>query len=220
LRALLRELPFDESPDLMAVQERRLARLRQLNAPSVIIENEELALSQFRRPSGKLLDEAPLEELRSMLVRWNTRARTCDLSKLWDVLHWFCDEGRRQRVEGDWRLQRPNFQPSEIDFAIHGFERHPSDAAGQPIIVSGGMKDADWYNPPEVVRRIAHKLAGIDTSAWKSIDAELDQVPHESQPYFGGLQERFACVTELFPRFCPFYRQAADRGFGVSVEFY
>jgi hypothetical protein len=219
LRRLLQSLPFDEPQDLLDFLRDRLARLRQVKAPPVIIESEERRLASVRRPAPEHIEQASLEELRTLLGRWCAEARTLDLDSGWDLLHWYGDPGRRRRPIGDWRVQAGHVPPSAWDHALYGAEPYPLDAGGQPVIRTGGDPTAGWYNPPPVVARVAAALAALDTTDWDQIDAKMDGVQEDDEPYRVGVEDRLQYVRPLFEEFRDFYR-AAGRGFGVSTAYY
>jgi hypothetical protein len=220
LRELLMDLPFEQAEEVEAYYRERLARLREVAAPPLIIAGEEKRIASLQRPAAEAIDRASLEELREWLGGWCREARTLDLDKVWDLLHWYADPGRRQRLDGDWRSQPAGFSPSPMDYALYGYETYPQDACGQPIIGTGGSPDASWYTPPEVVARVAAAVVQVPTASWEAIDRDIDALPEERQPYLAGVEDRLQLVRELFEQFTEFYQKAARQGFGISVEFY
>jgi hypothetical protein len=220
LRELLRSLPFEEDEELAAYYRERLARLREVDAPPFLIEAEERRLAGLRAPEPEALGRASLAELRALLGGWCREARTLDLDKAWDLVHWYSDPGRRRRALGDWRAQPAGFTPSAFDYALCGYGSYPRDAHGEPVFQTGGNPDESFYNPPEVVAGIAAALAGVAPADWGPLDAEMDAAPEEQRPYLAELDERLEYAREAFDQLRAFYQRAAGRGFGVSVEYY
>jgi hypothetical protein len=220
LRQLLRHLPFDNAPEAAPRLRRVLKGLRKNKAPAFFIESTEKRLAGVHRPKPRFLAQASLEELRELLGGWCREARTLDLDKAWDLLHWYCDPGRRRRPHGEWRMQPAGFRPSAFDFALYGRERYPRDAGGLSVIRSGGNPDMSDYNPPQVVRRIAAAVARVRADRWERLDRRMARTPEESRPYLADVEDRLTYTREAFERFARFYQDAARRGFGVSVEPY
>ena len=220
LRQLLRDFSFDESEELADYFRKRVVRLREVGAPSGLIESEERRLASVRAPAPAAIDRASLEELREMLGGWCREARSVDLDKAWDLIHWYCDHGRRRRADGDWRAQPPGFRPSPFDYAVHGHEPYPRDARGEPVIRTGGSPDMSWYNPPDTVAEIAAAVSAVSVEEWEPIDSEIETVPVQYRPYLGDGAEHLEYARQAFARFARCYQAAAGRGFGVSVEFY
>src|SRR5262245_50298494 len=73
LRDFIASLPFQSNPSVLAMHEERLTRLRQLQAPPIILENEERMLSLARGDaySPAALTKQSLDELRETLGHWN-----------------------------------------------------------------------------------------------------------------------------------------------------
>lgn len=220
LRELLKTLPFDESESVLEHLRHKLARLREVGAPAFFIEGMERRLLSATRPEPGALDQASLADLRLLLGGWCREARTTDLDKAWDLIHWFADSGRRQRLDGDWREQPEPFSPSAMDYAVYGREAYPADANGGPVILTGGSPDLSRYNPPDTVVVIARALAAISTEGWAGIDPEIDVLSEEQRPYLADINERLDYARGAFGRMRDWYERAARRGFGVSVEFY
>jgi hypothetical protein len=220
LRELIQALPFEESEELTAYLRDQLARLHEFDAPPMIIESAERRLARLSPPTADALHQASLDELRELLGGWCRDARTTDLDKAWDLLHWYGDAGRRTRADGNWRNQGNGFAPSALDFALHGREGYPLDTSGRPVIQTGGSPEMSWYNPPAVVARIAAALAQVSPDEWDEIDRTIDAVPERQQPYLADLEDRLDYAREEFDRLAHCYRTAAERGFGVSVEYY
>jgi hypothetical protein len=220
LRELLGHLPFDESEERANHLRRVLRALRKNRAPPFLIESTKQRLASMRRPNPRALAGASLAELRELLGGWCREARTVDLDKAWDLLHWYCDPARRRRVDGYWRVQPAGFRPSAFDYAVHGRRPYPLDAGGQPVIHTGGSPDASDYNPPRVVARIAAAIERVSPERWEGLGPKLEAAPEEYRPYFADAENRLAYAREAFERFAQCYQGAARRGFGVSVEFY
>jgi hypothetical protein len=220
LRALLLDLPFEESEQLAEYVGQRLAKLRDVGAPSFLIEGEERRLASLRRPDPGALSRSSLEELRLMLGNWCREARSVDLDKAWDLIHWYSDGGRRRRADGDWRTRPPGLHPSTLDYAIHGKEPYPEDETGQPVIRTGGSPEMSWYNPPATVAEVGAAVARVSIEEWDRIDGEIERIPALHRPYLAEIPDRLEYAREAFVRFAEFYQAAAKRSFGVSVEFY
>jgi hypothetical protein len=218
LRQLLKRMPFEESKELATNVRARIAALKKLKAPPMIIDVEKRRLLRASRPKEDVIDRATVDELRNVLGRWNSECRTLDLDKSHDLLHWYCDPSRRRREEGDWRWRRRKRKPSAFDYALHGYQAYPLDAAGQPVIKTGGMPDSSWYNPPEVVGQIASALAQVSINKWGKVDAAMSKSRYK--PYCGDSKDRLEYAKGYFERFRVFYENASRRGFAVSVEYY
>jgi hypothetical protein len=212
LRALLGVLPFDDAKDQADELSQRLRRLREVAAPVAIIEVAERQLARVFRPTAEAIERATLEDLRGLLARWCPEPRTVDLDASWDLLHWYCDPGRRGRVVDDWR--RAGMQPSPFDHAFHGALPHPLDASGRPVIHTGGDPASSWYTPPEVVAGIAEAIAGVLVSDWAAIDKQLDSAPEDCQPVLASCPDRLEYASANFERVAWCYQEAARRGFG------
>jgi hypothetical protein len=220
LRAHLKSLAFDESDELAERLRQRVAALRELDAPVFLIEGTERRLANARRPEPATIDLASLDELRELVGGWCREARSLDLDKSWDLIHWYSDPVRRERADGDWRSRLPGFTPSPFDYAVHGHEPYPQGSDGQPVIRTGGDPDSSWYNPPAVVTEIAEAVRRVAVDDWPAIDRALRQVPRDAQPYLADCDDRLEYAREAFNRFACFYLAASKRRFGVSVEFY
>jgi hypothetical protein len=220
LRKLIKSLPFDESKELVAHFWKRVTKLKQVQAPQPIIEAEEKRLASAVRPAPKTIDKASLADLRLMLGRWCSEARSVDLDKAWDLLHWFCDPGRRQRNQGDWRGKGGTKKPSVWDCALHGHDPYPLDVSGQPLIKTAGNEGDSSYNPPQIVADIAAAVSETSPDEWQKLDAKINSGKAESQPYLADIDDRLNYVGPVWQQFLQFYQKAASRGFGVSVEYY
>jgi hypothetical protein len=155
-----------------------------------------------------------------MLGSWCREARSVDLDKAWDLIHWYSDGGRRRRADGDWRARPPGLQPSPFDYAIYGKEPYPEDETGEPVIRTGGSPEMSWYNPPATVAEIGAAVARVSTEEWDRIDPEIERIPTLHRPYLAEIVDRLEYAREAFVRLAEFYQAAAGRGFGVSVEYY
>jgi hypothetical protein len=220
LRELILTLPFEQSKQLEDHIHARIARLRDLQAPPVVLAIEEQRLARTFPPSASEIVQAPLEQLRTWLGHWCPEPRTLDLDKLWDLLHWFCDPARRQRRSKGWYDEREGYEPSLFDHAFHGYETYPCDASGEPVIRTYGDPTASWYVPPDIVTDIARAFEAGSLGPWEEIEAELGRAPEDCRPYLWQIEDRRETVTTLLPRVRDFHVAAARRAFGVSVEFY
>jgi hypothetical protein len=219
LRTFLKSLRFDESPELVEYFQNRVDRLREVEAPPMIIEWEEKRLASVLPPQPGFIDWLSLDELRAMLGSWCREARSIDLDKLWDLIHWYCDPNRRKRLDGGWRFLK-YYTPSAFDYAFHGEAPYPLDLCGDTVIRTGGLQEMSWYNSPQVVDQIAQAMSRTDCNDWDVIDEQMDSLSEEKRPYLSGIQDRLNSVMKTFSRLSAFYISAAYRGFGVSVEFY
>jgi hypothetical protein len=219
LRDLLKSFSFDESAELTAYLTELVDKLRENGAPAFLIESQERRLASVRAPAPGDIDQAPLAELRTLLGGWCREARSVDLDKAWDLVHWYCDPGRRGRALGDWWMCRLR-APSVFDYALYGCEPYPSAADGEPVIHTGGSPDDSRYNPPEVVAQIAIAVATVPIGSWTLLDQEIDTIAEEKRPYLACCDGRLEIARDAFDLLAECYRSAAARGFGVSVEPY
>jgi hypothetical protein len=112
LRAYLAELPIDVDPVVVEFRKERLAKLRELAAPEIIIQNKErlLRLANGDAYRAEEFAKAPLDELRELLGTWCWMSHSYGLDKAWDE-HWFLEPARR------WRLPRLPCSHSSLPLA-------------------------------------------------------------------------------------------------------
>src|ERR1700722_12525085 len=173
LREYLATLPVDVRPTLVDFHERRLAKLHELKAPEIIIQNEEgflrMAKGESYRPAA--FATATFDELRHLLGTWCWKTHSFSLGKLYDELHWFLEP-----VAGpDEFLLTPypfakvgDSNPTVFTRALLGSIHYPKDNLGQPVIHTCGSRqdDCSGYNPPESCRKIFDALSGVDPALW------------------------------------------------------
>ncbi len=77
-----------------------------------------------------------------------------------------------------------------------------------------------WYNPPVTVAEVAAAVSQVSIGEWDRIDREITGGSARHRPYLAESDARLEYARHVFEQFAKFYQTAADRGFGVSVEFY
>ena len=231
LRDYLSGLPIEIKPELVEFHTLRLARLREVNAPEVIIENE---VRFLQRATGEAYQpeayrSATLDELREMLGTWCWQSYTYDLGKSWDELFWFLEP---LAGPADYPLYpiRPsvgNQSQSPFSRALQGSVPYPVDDRGQPIIRTLGSQEPDCsgYNPPEACSTILEALRSVDPATWMrhvSFRRELwlrtcrgwaEEEINER------VETDLEMARESFPVLLAAYTEAVERGFGMSCEY-
>jgi hypothetical protein len=231
LREYLRALPVDVDSSVIEYHQTRLARLREVKAPEVIIQNDErflrMATGEAYRPEA--FQSSTLDELRQLLGTWCWLTHSYSLDKAWEELRWFLEP----RTGPAGRLLHPQPPPagdphqSTFDRALDGSVAYPTDMQSQPVIRTCGSAESgcSGYNPPEISKIIAARLRDVDPHTLK------EQVPFRSDLYrqaVPGLTnediadfvaDELAIATDTFPVLGVAYAKAAEKGFGVSCEY-
>jgi hypothetical protein len=231
LRDYLRELPIDVNPSVVEYRKARLARLREFDAPEMIIRNEEkflrLATGEAYRPEE--FKNATLDELRQLLGTWCWVSHSYSLDKAWDELYWFLEP-----VAGsdDFPLHpiRPrvgNSNQTVFDKALHGAVHYPNDELGDPVIRTLGSRERDCsgYNPPETCKVIAAALQRVDPSAWQGHVPFRCELYRRASPEMdaediaGRVDDELGYARDVFPVLVAAYAKAVEKGYGVSCEY-
>jgi hypothetical protein len=231
LREYIASLPLEINPAAIAMREERLARLREFQAPPMIIENEERHLAEAKglayRPEALAL--LSIDQLRETLGRWNWANWSYSLDKAWSELEWFLQPAEGQ---GDLLLYPPRPRVGEasqtlLDKALHGGQPSPRDGSGAPLIRTCGSPDEDCfgYNDPPTAAAIDGVLQAIDPGQWNeplarraalhrqaASDLLEDEVAEIADQELEFARDAFRILRQV-------YRDAADRGFGVACEY-
>jgi hypothetical protein len=231
LRHYLTGLPVEVDPSVVDYHQTRLARLRDVNAPEIIIRNEEQFL---RMANGEVYREAEFknaafDELRELLGTWCWRTYSYSLDKVWNELHWFLEP-----IAGpdDFPLfpQRPRVDdPKQTVFgqALQGTMHYPNDDLGEPVIRTLGSREPDCsgYNPPETCEVILASLRQVDPPSWN------DHVPFRCALYRRAcpdlddeqiaefVEDELSAARNAFPELIGAYAKAVEKAYGVSCEY-
>ena len=230
LRDYLATLSIEVNQEVVDYRMSRLAKLREYNAPSIIIENEE---RQLRYANGDAyrpceFEHATFDDLRQMLGTWCWPAYSYSLDKSWAELDWFLNP-----VEGPMYAlcpHRPEVgDPKQtiFDVALHGAKRYPLDDRGDPVIGTLGSTERDCYgyNPPDVVQRILSALRQVDPATWENHAQYRRDLYRKENPTFDeeDIRERvendLSFAREALSIMVSAYTKAAEMGFGVSCEY-
>ena len=231
LREYIAALPLAPNPAAIAMREERLVRLRQYQAPAIIIENEERHLAEAK---GEAYTPAALaglstDQLRETLGRWNWANCSYSLDKAWPELEWFLQPAEGQ---GDLLLYPPRPRTGAagqtlLDKALHGGQPSPRDASGAPLIRTCGSPDEDCfgYNDPPTAAAIDAALQAIDPHQWNELVPRRAALLRKAAPDLleGEAADIAAQELELaqdaFRVLRQAYRDATARGFGVACEY-
>ena len=161
-------LPFNPEPEVVANRQARYDKLRALNAPDPILQNEErmLRLATGEAYARDVLTTKSMDELREVLGTWGWAHNSFNLGKAWQELDWFLQpaDGPHDSLMLPQRPQVGDPAQTDFDRALNGSEQSPSDNSGLPIIRSCGSQDTDCfgYNPPESIAAIHSAIIGVD----------------------------------------------------------
>lgn len=231
LRDYLAGLPIHVDPDVVEARQARLARLREVNAPEIIIQDEERLLRQASgeayRP--KELKDATFDELRQLLGTWCWMSDSYSLDKSWNELHWFLEPAEGPEDSPLFPLRPRIGDPNATIFtqALQGAVHYPKDELGQPVIRTLGSEEADCsgYNPPPITAEIYRALQAVDPSRWG------EHVPLRRALYrracpdldddaiAGCVDDDLWSAREVFPVVVAAYSKAAAKGYGASCEY-
>jgi hypothetical protein len=231
LRGYLESLPIDVEPAEVDLRLRRIARLREFNAPPIIVENEERLL---RFANGEAFQPAAyqhanFDELRRLLGMWCWASYCYSLDKSWNELHWFLEPAAGPD-EYPLDPMRPRVgDPHQPVFAkaLQGAEHYPLDNLGEPVIRTLGSREPDCsgYNPPAVAAAILAALQGVDTDSWNELVGFRTELYGRActnlnaEDISDAVAEELDCAREFFPVLLGAYTNAVQKGFGVSCEF-
>jgi hypothetical protein len=227
LRKYIAGLPLELNPAVIAMHEDRLAKLRELAAPQIIIENEVRLLAAADTPEALAL--LSLDQLRERLGRWNWINSSYSLDKAWYELDWFL-----QPAEGAGDLllypQRPRAgdpRQTLLDQALHGAQQSPLADDGKLILRTCGTDDPDCfgYNDPPAASAIDAALHSIDPQTWSQLVPRRIALHRRAAPELNEAEAADIAARELefaqlaFPNLRQAYRDAAARGWGVACEY-
>jgi hypothetical protein len=231
LRDYLVSLPVAIDPSVVEYHAERLAKLRELKAPEVIIQNEERFL---RLPNGEAyrpaeFRNATLDELRELLGTWCWVTHSYSLDQSWNELHWFLEP---LAGPDDMPLHPIHLNvgdPGQTVFAkaLQGAVPYPSDDLGSPVIRTCGSREPDCsgYNPPETARVILEALHSVDLSNWE------EHVPFRCDLYrranlgignediVNFVEDELSIARDTFPVLQSTYAKAIEKDYGVSCEY-
>jgi hypothetical protein len=229
LRAYIASLPRELNPAAIALREERLARLRQVEAPAMIIENEERHLAEAKGESytPDALALLSMDQLRETLGRWNWANWSYSLDKAWFELGWFLQPSE---CRGDEVLYQLRPEPGEpptmlLDLAYWGAEPSPCDHSGAPVRTCGTNRpDCFGYNDPDLAAEIDDALDAIDPATWSEAlplwtciyltgtSLSEDEIADTASQDLRLAQDAFRVLRQA-------YRDAVARGFGVACEY-
>ena len=223
-------LPFEPNLDVIAFRKSRCDKLRELNAPQVILDNEERFL---RFVTGEFYSFAHLstltfDELRELLGTWRWVEYSFSVDKRWWDLEWFL-----QPKAGNEKFPLYPIRPSVgdpeqtlFDKSLHGSQASPEDISGSPIITSCGSPEGGCfgYNPPDLVREISSTLQSVNMDAWDALIPErIDLYKREPLLTREDLDElvnrEIMHAREALSIVKTAYKTAVDLGFGMAAEF-
>ena len=231
LRNYLRELPVDIDSSIVDFRIERLSRLRELDAPEIVIRNEEqlLRLANGEAYRSEEFQNSTLAELRQLLGTWCWVTHSYSLDKAWGDLHWFLEPiaGPEDRPLHPLRPRVGDPNLTAFTKALQGAVHYPQDDLGDPIIRTLGSREPDCsgYNPPETCTVILDALRGVEPGAWE------EHVPLRCELYRRAcpglhdeeiaiiVEDEFAFARDAFPVLVAGYSKAVEKGHGVSCEY-
>jgi hypothetical protein len=230
LRQYLATLPIEVDQEVVDYRTRRLAKLRELKAPAVIIENEERLLRYANGEAyrNEAFQKASFDELRELLGTWCWPTNSFSLDKAWADLQWFLEPGVGPYYPP--HLEPPHVgdpQQTVYDKALQGTMPSPVDDLGNPIIRTLGSNEPGCfgYNLPGTAQMILGSLERVDPSRW------TDHVPFRCTLYrqhfpdmddaetADRVENDLAIAREVFPVLVAAYARASEKGYGVSCEY-
>jgi hypothetical protein len=230
LRDYILSLPYHPNPDVIAMREDRLARLRHFEAPAIIIENEErlLAVARGEACSPAALAKLSLEQLRETLGQWNWINCSYSLDKAWYELDWFLQpaDGEGELLLYPSRPKAGDARQTLLDQALVGARPSPCDSSGAPLIRTCGSPDATFgYNDPPTAAAIAAALCAIDPQSWSELLPARIDLHRRAEPGMDEVEAADWAKGELefaqgaFPVLRQAYQDAAARHSGVACEY-
>ena len=230
LKSYVLGLKVDRSDDLIAERRARISKLRELNAPAVIVENELTLLEELQgKPYARdKLEEADFETLRERLANWCWLARTVQLGN-WDAVLWYTSPVRREfdNNEASWtEMLEPtdrwgrNLESFPIEAAILGCETWPQAHDGDSLVGADRFDNAR-YNPPAIVARLADLLGDL-APEWDQLffrRSGLRRTPMAEHDAETRSKLEFESAREDLASIQRAYRNAAAEGFGVCCYF-
>jgi hypothetical protein len=231
LRDYLSGLPIEINPEVVEFHTLRLARLREVDAPEVVIENE---VRFLQRATGEAYQpeayrSATLDELRNLLGTWCWQSYTYDLGKLWDELFWFLEPlaGPDDHPLDPIRSSVGDQSQSPFSRALQGSVPYPVDDQGQSIIRTLGSEEPDCsgYNPPEACISILEALRSVDPATWSrhvAFRRELWQRTYpgwDEEEIIRRVETDLEMAREAFPVLLAAYTKAVERRYGISCEY-
>ena len=223
-------VPFRPNPQAIAYREERRDKLIAMDAPQVIIRNEEYFLGRVNGEAytREKLSTMTLDELREELGGWGRESDSFELDRAWGDLDWFLQPAE----VADNLLMSPSRpsvgDPSQtlLDQALIGGQPSPLDGTGSPIIRSLMPSEAGeslGYNPPETTQRMLDALMAVDVESWDEfVPTRVAQYDNSSENW-GDTAEIVATELENAKMALSVtreaYRAAIERDFGVGCEF-
>ncbi len=232
LRKYLTGLPVDVDSPIVDFHMERLSRLRDVEAPEIIIRNEEqllrLANGEAYRPEE--FQNSTLDELRQLLGTWCWVTHSYSLDKAWDELHWFLEPMAGpddSPLQPFLRLEVGDPSQTVYGKALRGEVHYPKDDLGDPVIRTLGSHDPDCsgYNAPETCMVILEALQGVEPAAWE------EHVPFRCELYrracagldneeiAGLVEDELSLARDVFDVLVAAYSKAVEKGYGVSCEY-
>jgi hypothetical protein len=232
LRKYLATLPVDVDSSVVPVYKKRLAKLRKLKAPEIIIQNEERFLLQAKgdpyRPEA--FRQSTLDELRELLGTWCWLSHTYRLVA-WHNLQWFLEPAAGPKISPLHPIWPKVGDPEQAVFskALQGSVGYPKDDLGDSVIRTLGsdQPDCSGYNPPKTCKVILKALQRVDPDGWvkhvpfrcelyrqDKLNAEIDNKEITSR-----VKDELAFARETFPVLLSAYEKAVEKKYGVSCEY-
>jgi hypothetical protein len=231
LRQYLTGLPIEVNPPVVDYHKTRLDTLRDLEAPEIIIRNEEqflrLANGEVYRPAE--FKNATFDELRQLLGTWCWMTYSTSLDKAWDELHWFLEPLAGPDEFPLYPLRPRVGDPKQTVFckALQGTMHYPQDDLGDPVIRTLGSREPDCsgYNPPKTCEVILAGLQQVEPASWE------EHVPFRCALYrracpdlndeetAGCVESELSWARNAFPELVAAYSKAVEKACGVSCEY-
>lgn len=232
LREYLGTLPIDVNKSVVDTRRARLSKLRELNAPKVIIQNEmrllDMANGKSYRPAA--LKNATFDELREALGTWCWMNHCYSLGKVWGELHWFLEPKAgpdNLPLYPEVYHKVGDSDQTVFSKALKGTVSYPKDRLGDPVIRTLGSRDPECsgYNPPNACKVILEALRGVKPAAWvrhvlfRSKLYRLQWPGMKKKEIARQVKNDLSYAAEGFPILLSTYSKAVEKGYGVSCEY-
>jgi len=231
LREYIAGMQFTPDPAAVQSREARLQRLKEAQAPEMIVQNEErlLSLVNGEAYSAAALAGLSLGELREMLGQWGWAAQSYSLDKAWYELDWFLQprEGQGELLLHPSRPPVGDPQQTLLDQALHGAEPSPLDDSRSPIIRTCGSQQPDCfgYNHPGKAAQISAQLEQIDPESWEDVVPRRAALYQRATPSLdtetieATVAQELEFARDAFDVMRRAYAAAAAGQFGVACEY-